>query len=320
MKERSVLNELYYYHVANGLPPDLILFEGFAVDVIISFIREGVFELDELNRLILNFDYSESDKGRKPQIVKTKPLNCLKVKQTACEMWTLIRLLPLMIRTLVPHNHSSWNLYIKFAQLVETLCDLEFNHIDLMLLQDKIDIFFPKFLDNFPDVSMKPKGHFTLYYPAIIRKFGPLIKTLRFESKIGYFKSTFQSNKNRKNICLSMAKRHQILMYLHHSKSTFLEFEVSKGIGTKEIVPEILEPHVREPIDRIILYEVNSFCQSNALVREGNKYGEDEYIIIAYEDEPSFGLINSIFHIQRKDYLLCELPLVNQFNTHFNSY
>ena len=75
-------------------------------------------------------------------------------------------------------------------------------------------------------------------------------------------------------------------MYLHHSKSTFLEFEVSKGIGTKEIVPEILEPHVREPIDRIILYEVNSFCQSNALVRGGNKYGEDEYIIIAYEDEP----------------------------------
>ena len=104
MKERSVLNELYYYHVANGLPPDLAhnLFEGFAVDIIISFIREGIFELGELNRLILNFDYSESDKGRKPQIIKTKPLNSLKVKQTACEMWTLIRVLPLMIGTLVP--------------------------------------------------------------------------------------------------------------------------------------------------------------------------------------------------------------------------
>ena len=85
MKERPVLNELYYYHVANGLPPDLAhnLFEGFAVDVIISFIREGIFELGELNRLILNFDYNESDKGRKPQIIKTKPLNSLKVKQTA---------------------------------------------------------------------------------------------------------------------------------------------------------------------------------------------------------------------------------------------
>ena len=46
------------------------LFEGFAVDivskVIISSIRK---ELFELNNLILNFDYSESDKGRKPQFI-----------------------------------------------------------------------------------------------------------------------------------------------------------------------------------------------------------------------------------------------------------
>ena len=55
------------------MPPDLAhnIFEEFAVEVvsnvIISFIKEGLFELDELNNLILNFDYSESDKGRKPQ-------------------------------------------------------------------------------------------------------------------------------------------------------------------------------------------------------------------------------------------------------------
>ena len=60
LKERSVLNELYYY-VAKGLPPDLAhdLFEGFVVDVvsnvIISFIREGLFELGELNKIITNF-------------------------------------------------------------------------------------------------------------------------------------------------------------------------------------------------------------------------------------------------------------------------
>ena len=85
-------------------------------------------------------------------------------------------------------------------------------------------------------------------------------------------------------------------------------------------MPEILELHVQEAIDRIILYEVNSFCQSKALVRGGNQYGEGESIIIAYEDEPSFGLISSIFYIPRKNYLLCELFLVNQLNTHFNSY
>ena len=58
--------------------------------VIVFFIREGLFDLDGLNEIILNFAYSESDK--KPQLVKVKPLNSLKVKQTACEMRTLIRL------------------------------------------------------------------------------------------------------------------------------------------------------------------------------------------------------------------------------------
>ena len=53
-------------------------------------------------------------------------------------------------------------------------------------------------MDNLPDVSMKSKGHFLQHYPAMIRKFGPLIKTLMFESKNGYFKLTFQSNKKRK--------------------------------------------------------------------------------------------------------------------------
>ena len=62
LKERSFLNELYYYHVGNGFPPDLAhdLLEGFAVvvvsNVIIFFIREGLFKLDELNNIILNFD------------------------------------------------------------------------------------------------------------------------------------------------------------------------------------------------------------------------------------------------------------------------
>ena len=87
LKERSVLNEVHYCHVANGLPLDLVhdLFEGIAVDfvsnAIISFFREWLFQLDKLNNVILNFNYSETDKGRKPQIIKTKPLNSLNVKQ-----------------------------------------------------------------------------------------------------------------------------------------------------------------------------------------------------------------------------------------------
>ena len=89
-KDSSPLNTLSYFHVADGLPPDLChdLFEGFAVNVIsnviIAFIKDIFFDFDDFNDIILNFEYSGNDKNSKPQVVKRKPLNSLKVKQTGC--------------------------------------------------------------------------------------------------------------------------------------------------------------------------------------------------------------------------------------------
>ena len=74
---------------------------------------------------------------------------------------------------------------------------------------------------------MKPKGHYLQHYPQMIRKFGPLVKTLRFESKNGYFKSTFQASKNRKNACFGMATRHHMRVYLNYSNSSILSFRIT---------------------------------------------------------------------------------------------
>ena len=87
IKGNSVLNDLNYFHVADGLPPDLAhdLFEGLYIvnSVVVSLIREGPFDLDGLNKIIFNCG---SDKNQKPQLVKVKPLKSLKFKQRACEM------------------------------------------------------------------------------------------------------------------------------------------------------------------------------------------------------------------------------------------
>ena len=100
-------NNLNHFHVADGLPADLAqdLFEGSPVDivsnVVVFFIRKRLFDLDGLNEIILNFAYSESNKNHKPQFVKLKPLKSLKFKQTACEMWTSIRIFPVMIGSFI---------------------------------------------------------------------------------------------------------------------------------------------------------------------------------------------------------------------------
>ena len=195
MKSKSCLNQLKYFHVNNGLPPDLAhdLFEGFAIDImnllVTRYLRAKVFTFDDLNTVIQSFCYSEIDKKNKPQTIKVTSIANLKVKQTACEMWNLIRLFPLMAGTFISETDPAWLIYLQFLHISERLCSPVFSHGDLVYLQSLIDEFFPEFLAVFGgEYDHKPKGHF-LHYPKMIEIFGPLVKTFRSETKHSYFKS-----------------------------------------------------------------------------------------------------------------------------------
>lgn len=67
----------------------------------------------------------------------------------------------------------------------------------------------------------------------MIEKFGPLVKTFRFEAKHAFFKSCLALNKNKKNI-QSMAKRHQIFMVLSYFKMNLLEHKTPKCIASQK--------------------------------------------------------------------------------------
>ena len=224
IKSNSCLNQLQHFHVVNGLPPDLghDLLEDFAKDVlnivIVRCLQQNYFTIDDLNNVILSFSYSDIDKKNKPQVIKTTSVANLNIKQTACEMWNLMRLFPIMVGSFVPQSDSAWLIYLQFLQISERLCSPKFSRGDLVFLQSLIDEFFPQFLDEFGEnYDLKPKDHFLQHYPKMIEIFGPLVKTLRFEAKHSYFKSCLAGNKNRKNIFQTMAKRRQIYMFLAYS-------------------------------------------------------------------------------------------------------
>ena len=108
LKSNSCLNSLTYFHVINGLTPDLAhdVFEGVAVGVIFhvltNFVKEGVLTVDEKNNNIVNFTFSQTD--LKNQLVPFKIIlsQNFKIRQTACDMWNLIRLLLLMLGLSIP--------------------------------------------------------------------------------------------------------------------------------------------------------------------------------------------------------------------------
>ena len=184
------------------------------------------------------------------------------------------------------------------------------------------DTFFSDFLKQFPDQELKPKAHFLHHYPLMIKKFGSLIKTLRFEAKHCYFKTMSQGSKSRKNICLTLAKRHQMSMYLNYIEQDLLKHKNPQGIMIKEMVVEALDQPVYNVLtERLDITSSDIFSQSKAVLFEGQRYNKDEVVVLDFvNDEPLFGLIKLVCYFKKEVYVLCDLLIILQFDTHLNSY
>lgn len=89
------------------------------------------------------------------------------------------------------------------------------------MLDDLVENFLRKFCAEFPDENVKPKMHFMVHYGSHCRMFGPLVQywSFRYEGKHGYFKDITCRMKCRKNVLLSLAKRHQYYQCWHLQQS-----------------------------------------------------------------------------------------------------
>ena len=76
------------------------------------------------------------------------------------------------------------------------------------LIADHLELF----TQLFPDETLKPKQHYLTHYPRCIRMVGPLVRlwAMRFEAKHNFFKRLAHITCNFKNICKTMAQRHQM--------------------------------------------------------------------------------------------------------------
>ena len=61
-------------------------------------------------------------------------------------MWTLLRLLPLMVGHRIPRGNTVRGIYIKLLQIAEMLCEDEFSNSDLLLLRMRLLLSFKTML------------------------------------------------------------------------------------------------------------------------------------------------------------------------------
>lgn len=213
LRRNSCLNSVPFFHVVSGLPSDVMhdLLEGVVCDVIECVLQYCVSQhfitVNFLNFQIENFPYCGHDKINKPDVL-AEPI---RYRQTAAKCRCFLRLLPAMIGSKIPQGDIKWGVFLLLLDIHDLVFCPTMSEADTFVLDDLVEDFLSRFCSEFPDQSVKPKMHFMVHYGSQYRMFGPLVQywSFRFEGKHGYFKDLASRLKCRKNVLLTLAKKHQ---------------------------------------------------------------------------------------------------------------
>ncbi|KAL2095439.1 hypothetical protein ACEWY4_010158 [Coilia grayii] len=226
----SISKTLDHFNVLTGYPPDVMhdIFEGIVpvelARCLALLISKKYFDLDTLFFFFLNFIfYFIIYKTNRPHEIPRTFSTRKTIGGNCHENWALLRHLPFIIGHLVPDEEMEWQLLMDLKDIVELVVAPTHTDESIGYLEFKISDHRHKYQYLFPDVPLLPKHHFLEHYPQLIRAFGPLVGhwTLQFEAKHSFFKQVIRHTNCFKNVPLSLATKHQLMMSYHLNSSTY---------------------------------------------------------------------------------------------------
>ncbi|XP_025190996.1 uncharacterized protein LOC112591406, partial [Melanaphis sacchari] len=157
------------------------------------------------------FAFDFGPEKNKPCTINMDHINVGNVKQSASEMLILVRYFGLIIGDLIPIEEPVWVLYITLRKVLDIMLSPALEEESIYLLKTlvaELNELYLKYSKN----CLKPKFHFLVHYPSMIQKFGPVshIWTMRYEAKHRILKICARSSFNRRNLCLTLAIKHQL--------------------------------------------------------------------------------------------------------------
>ena len=111
-------------------------------------------------------------------------------------------------------------------------------------------------------------------------------------------------------------------MYLNYIEEDLLKHKNPQGIMVKEMIVEALDQPVHSVLtERLDVTSSNISSQFKAVLFEGQRYNKDEVVALDFvNNEPLFGLIKLVCYFKKEVYVLCDLLIIFEFDTHLNSY
>ena len=326
----SILEEVPGFSVVNGLPHDIMhdLFEGVVKYELLLFlpycISEGYFTISDLNSRLQGYDFGSDDK---PSAFSLDDKNQVHIRQSAAQMISIVRNLPQLIADKIFPTDDKWHsilLLIKICQIAlspvvtpDTVPYLK------VLIEEKLYLLH----SLYPDTTLKPKMHYLIHLPSQIERHGPLIHswTMRHEAKLSFIKRASRRG-NFKNICLTVAKHHQLWLCYHMSCTPHLIYptiECSPKANESHLGGE--PPHVQSKIIATIP-EITLDCvlkRPTWLKYHSNIYKHGSFVLIDRDEmTPTFGKVTDIIFVSQTNsvFFMVEIYKAECFSCHYNSF
>lgn len=325
-KRKTILDDLNYFKVFDSQSVDIMhdLLEGVCqleIKLFLKYlVKNNIITLANLNKRIECFQYGYIERCNKPSPISLDKHGHL-IGQRAAQTWCLIRFLPLILDDLLNSEIiSKWNVLILLLEIMDIVFSDKITIGMTLQLQNLIEEHHKLFLVEF-DLQLLPKHHFMVHYPRLIREMGPLIQlwTMRFESKHSFFTNMIKKIGNYKDLCQTLAQRHQEQV-LAQWKNKTVQIELKFGTGKYIVLSafehaNVIGNYFQIPID----YEVFFVSWIEYIFHYKKKYMLCTGILSS-NDMPIFEEIIYFFIFNEKPYAVCIPWETIDYPYHLHSY
>lgn len=318
----SIFNTLPTYHVTENMAVDIMhdIFEGVChydiCNMLLYYVdRTKLFGLSTLNNRLSLFDYSAKELDQKPATeITIDNLKNKKLKMSASEMSCFVNILPFLIGDLVPEDDRVWNFFMNLLKIIDILLMSEIDCSTIQYLKYLITEHHEQYLEYFND-TLKPKHHFMIHYPRIIKSIGPLkpIWCMRFEAKHKQLKQTAYNTSSKRNLPLTLMIKQQLnLAQRFHTRQGFFDRLACGSVDNTTMIPELTNATINGSSIRDV--------RINWVTNYGTRFKPGLIVTIFNEQEVIFYKIVYILKLEPGIILLCEILINIGFNDHFQAY
>lgn len=233
VKHDSVLNGSLFFHTAESRSLDImhVMSEGIIPYEFSCILHEfivirKVIDLDTFNEKVRQmYCILEVDKGNTPAELNKicDPGKGLSPKLTANEIFCLFRNSMYILGDYVDDDADKhWKLFLQLQSIVDIVFAPKLTTSMLNYYSELYEKHLKLFRKLYNHLPIKPKQHFMVHFPTIVRRNGPptFNSCMKYELRNSFFKRTSHIICNFKNIVMSLATRNQITSLSHTLRKT----------------------------------------------------------------------------------------------------